>query len=245
MRRRPDGEEPRATIYVPAWLEARERLASVEDEDARALLTSAMEQVESAWESVRGLQRWAEQHAERLRVDDDYGALLTFATSEVQEVFRGLAFNLAALVEAWPGRDLPADNDVSARLSEFARFALVLVLATGAAVDVPDEFRDLVRQVAQLRPGGPWATGLAATFAAIQDVSDAEITADSARQAVDFLLHGIPEPDREPIGGVLVGEVAAHYARAGQESPAWLEIVSEYFPAAPAPSAGAQAGEQQ
>lgn len=244
MRRRPDDEEPRATIYVPAWLEAREQLAWVEDEDARELLTSAMEQVESGWELVRGLQLWAERHCALRDVHDDYGALLNFAASGVHEVFRSLAGNLAAFVASWPGQDLPAEKDLDGRLDEFTRCALVLVLATAAAADLPEDFRDVVRPLTHFRPGGSWAARLASTFHAIEDVSDAELSAESARQAVDLLLHGIPEAERECVACLLMSELAAHYARKVQKAPPWLQIVTDYLTGAAPPqethSEGAQ-----
>lgn len=241
-----EGEEPRATIYVPAWLDARDRLVGIEDEDARALLASAIDQVESGWDAVRAVQRCADQSPEAERTDDDYGALLTFAESEMREVFRAMAFNLAAWVEAWPGGELPPDKDVDGRLSEFGRYVAVLVLATDAAVGVPDAFRAAVRKLARLRPDGEWARRLAATFAVIQGVSDAELTADSARQAVDFLLQSIPEAERERLRGVLIGEVAAIYAGADQESPAWLRLLKDYFPPLPPEplNSGRAGGEQ-
>jgi hypothetical protein len=197
-----EGEEPAATIYGPPWLEAREQVVWVEDEVARALLASAMDQVESGWDAVRAVQRWADRHPERDRPDDEHGALLTFAESESQEVFRSMAFNLADLVTGWPGRDLPPDNDIDAHRTEFGRYATVLVLATGAAVDVPEGFRAAVRQVARLLPGGEWFRRLAETFAAIQDVSASEITADTARQAVDFLMQALPDPERHHRSGL-------------------------------------------
>lgn len=224
-----EGEEPSATIYGPAWLEARERVVWVEDEDARALLASAMDQLESGWDAVRTVQRWAESHPERDRPDDEYGALLTFAESELQEVFRSMASDLAALVTGWPGQGLPPDNDIDAHRTEFGRYATVLVLATGAAVDVPDGFRAAVRQVARLLPGGEWFRRLTETFAGIQDVSNSEITADTAREAVDFLLHGIPEPERERISGLLVHDLESRYEAAGQPPPPWLGMLQDFF----------------
>lgn len=224
-----EGEEPSATIYGPAWLEARERVVWIEDEDARALLASAMDQVESGWDAVRAVQRWADRHPERDRADDEYGALLTFAESELQEVFRSMAFDLAALVTGWPGRSLPPGNDIDAHRTEFGRYATVLVLATGAALNVPEGFRAAVRQVARLLPGGEWARRLAETFAGIQDVSDSEITADTARQAVDFLLHALPESERERISGLLVQDVESRYGAAGQPPPPWLGVLKDFF----------------
>jgi hypothetical protein len=224
-----EGEEPSATIYGPAWLDARERVVWIDDEDARALLAAAMDQVESGWDAVRAVQRWAERHPERERPDDEYGALLTFAESELQEVFRSMASDLAALVTGWPGRSLTPDNDVDAHRTEFGRYATVLVLATGAAVDVPDGFRAAVRQVVRLLPGGAWARGLAETLAAIQDVSDSEITADTARDAVDFLLHAIPDAERERISGLLVQDLEGRYSGAGQPPPPWLGVLKDFF----------------
>jgi hypothetical protein len=224
-----EGKEPSATIYGPAWVDARERVVWVEDEDARALLASAMDQVESGWDAVRAVQRWAERHRERDRPDDEYGALLTFAESELQEVFRSMASDLAEMVTGWPGRDLPPSNDVDAHRTEFGRYATVLVLATGAAVDVPDGFRAAVRQVARLLPGGEWFRRLTETFAGIQDVSDSEITADTARQAVDFLLHALPDSERERIGGVLVRDLESGYGAAGQPPPPWLGVLKDFF----------------
>jgi hypothetical protein len=224
-----EGEEPSATIYGPAWLEARERVVWIEDEDARALLASAMDQVESGWDAVRAVQRWAERHPEPDRPDDEFGALLTFAESELQEVFRSMAFNLAALVTGWPGLTLPPDNDIDAHRTEFGRYATVLVLATGAAVSVPDGFRTAVRQVARLLPGGEWFRRLTETFAGIQDVSNSEITADSARQAVDFLLHAMPEPERERVSGFVVRDLEHRYEAAGQPPPPWLGLLKAFF----------------
>jgi hypothetical protein len=224
-----EGQEPSATIYGPAWLDARERVVWVEDEDARALLASALDQVESGWDAVRAVQRWADRHPERDRPDDEYGTLLTFAESELQEVFRSMASDLADMVTGWPGRDLPPSNDIDAHRTEFGRYATVLVLATGAAVDVPDDFRAAVRQVARLLPGGEWFRRLTETFAAIQDVSDSEITADTARQAVDYLLHAIPEAERERISGSLVKDVERGYEAAGQPPPPWLGLLKGFF----------------
>lgn len=232
-RSRAQGEEPSATIYVPAWLDARARLVWVDDEDARALLASAMDQVESGWEAVRAVQRWADRYPEAERVDDDYGPLLTFAESELREVFREIASDLAAWVLGWPGGGLDAHVDLNASLSEFGRYASVLVLATQGAVGVPRSFRRLVRQVARLRPAGEWALRLGATFTAIQDVSDAEITAVDARHAVDFLVHALPEPERHHRGGLLVLDLETEYAAAGHPSPTWLGLVKEYFGCGP------------
>jgi hypothetical protein len=223
-----EGEEPRATIYVPAWLEARERVVWIEDEDSRGLLACAMDQVESGWDAVRAVQRWAERHREPERPDDEYGALLTFAESELQEVFRLMACDLADLVTGWPGRDLPPDNDIDAHRTEFGRYATVLVLATGSALDVPEGFRAAVRQVARLLPGSEWARRLAETFAALVDVSDTEITANTARQAVDFLMQALPDSERHHRSGLLVLDVEAAHAAAGHVPP-WLDLLKTFF----------------
>jgi hypothetical protein len=256
----PAGPEPRATIYVPAWLDARARLQAWRGNDgARAILASAMEQVESGWEPVRAVQRVADMVLERDRRDDDYGTLLTFGESEFQETYRSMAVNLAAWVDGWPGRALPSTNDPSGYLSEFCRYAKVLVLATGAAMDIPDRFRAAVREVARLLPSEEWARRLSETFAAIEELSAVEmakrrrwgtplnnvrrtprcrstrsrteITADTARQAVKALLSGLPEPVQERSCGMLVADVAGLYASADQTPPPWLDVLSTYFAA--------------
>lgn len=221
--------EPRATIHGPAWRDARDRLDWVQDEDAHDLLASAMDQVESGWDVVGALQRWAEQHPEPERPNNEYGALLTFAESQVQEVYRVLASDLAEWVRAWPGHDLPPANDVDACLSEFGRYVTVLVLATAAVLDVPDPFRQVVRQVERLRPGGKWFQELTATFAGIQHAADGEIAADTARQALDVLLAALPEPKRERAGDELLVRLETVYAAAGPPPPAWLALLRAYF----------------
>jgi hypothetical protein len=188
-----------------------------------------MDQVESGWDAVRAVQRWADRHPEPDRPDDEYGALLRFAESELQEVFRLMASHLAALVMGWPERDLPPDNDVDAHRTEFGRYATVLVLATEGAVEVPDGFRAAVRQVGRLLPGGEWFRHLTETFAGIQDVYASEITAGTARQAVDFLLHGIPEAERDRVKGQLLVNLEALYAITGPPPPEWLRLLQAYF----------------
>jgi hypothetical protein len=219
---KPEGGEPSVTIYVPAWLDARARLPWIEDEDARALLTSAMDQVESGWEAVRAIQRWADRHPEADRVDDDYGALLTFAESDLREAYRNLSADLAAWVAAWPGGDLPPANDLDAQLSAISRYAWMLDLATGAASGVPATFVGLVRQAARLRGGSDWSRRLTKTCAELREISDTEVTADDARRAIAFLLHGIPDSERDLRSGLLALDVAAAYTAAGQPSPPWL-----------------------
>lgn len=163
--------EPRATIYSSAWRDARDRLEWVQDPAARALLASAMDQVESGWDAVGALQRWAEQHRYPDRPDNDYGSLLTFAESEVQEVYRMMASKLAEWVLEWPGDELVAASDVDSRLSEFGRYVTMLVLATASALDVPDDFRQMVHQAVRLRPGGAWYRCLGETIAGIHDAA--------------------------------------------------------------------------
>jgi hypothetical protein len=87
----------------------------------------------------------------------------------------------------------------------------------------------LVRQVARLLPGGEWFNRVTETFAAIQDVSNSEITADTARQAVDFLLHGLPESERERVSGFVVQDLENRYEAAGEPPPPWLDLLKGFF----------------
>lgn len=262
------GAEPTFTIYVPAWEVARERVGTVEPEETRALLCAALDRVESGWPAVRDLQRWVERHREQEGAEDDYGVLLTYVESEVREAFRSMALTLADVVADWPGWERASTDDVDGWLSAFVRYVRVLVLATEGA-RVPPEFRERVHQVAPLRLGGEWCRQVSGVLEAIRDRSAVGSVKD-ARSAVAFLTHAIPEEERARVSGQLLVHLEAMYAATappppewlillrayfmehaheaspgdGQGSPAWLEIVSENFPAGRAPS-DAQPGEPQ
>lgn len=222
------GEEPSVTIVDSAWAEARAGLARVTDDDARTLLASAMDQVESGWEAMRGLQRIAEQHPRRERGPDGFGSLLTFAEAEVLEVFRELASDLAEWVRKWPGDDLSPHNDVEARLSEFGRYVTVLVRATAAALDLPEAFGSAVRQVGHLVPGGEWFGQLSTSFASILDVAGGLMNVEAARDAMHALVRELPESVRQHAGGLLVADLEAAYAKVGGP-PSWIRMLKAYF----------------
>lgn len=225
---RPDAGEPEFTIYIPAWNAARNRLTSVPTADTRALLASALDQVESGWPAVRGLQLWVQQNRERAGGADDYGCLLTYVEAELREAFRSVAHTLADLVSDWPGWERASVDDVDGWLSAFVRYVTVLVLASETA-SVPAGFRELVRQVAPYRLGGAWDARLKETLGAIGDRSAGAARVTDAREAVDVLLDALPEEQRASASGSLVGKVESLYAAAGQPSLPWIEVLKEHY----------------
>lgn len=105
----------------------------------------------------------------------------------------------------------------------------MLVRATKADQDAPEAFGAAVRQVARLAPGGEWFRQLAASLAAIQDVANGEITAGRAREALEALLRPLPEPARAHACQLLISDLEAAYAMAGEPSPPWLCVLKSYF----------------
>lgn len=223
---------PSEATYASMWRDARARLAWVVDEDAYALLAAAIDQVEWASRALEPLQQWVGYSPERKRPHDELGALLTFAEADVLEVFRVVANDLVEVVATWPGqKGLRPDNDVNAQLTAFGRYASVLTLATEAAAHVPEGFRDAVRQVAPLLPGAAWFLRTEEAFDHLKDVQESELNAHWAREAVDVLVHAIPERERGRVGSLVVLDLGRHYAAAGQPLPSWLVNLQAHFTA--------------
>ncbi|HEX6369792.1 MAG TPA: hypothetical protein VF006_12810 [Longimicrobium sp.] len=222
----PGDAEPEATIYGHGWVAARHRLATVEPAEARALLASAMDRVESGWAPVRDLQHWLDRNRERESADDDYRCLLTYVETEVRESFRSMALALAHVAADWPGEERASMDDVDGWLSAFIRYVTVLRLAAESAA-VPPEFRELVRQVAGL--GGEWFRQLSGVHQAIGDRSTAAGSGQDARKAVEFLIAALPAAKREWARAALLTNVEALYALAGPPPPEWLDLLREYF----------------
>lgn len=222
------GTEPDATIYGADWMAARDRLPWVEPAEGRALLASAMDRIESGWTAVRDLQHWLDSNKGRESTDDDYGCLLSYVETEVQESFRSMALALAHVAADWPGEGRASTDDVDGWLSAFARHVTVLRLATASAT-VPAEFRELVRQVAPLATAGEWFRQLSGVVQAIGDRSTAAGSVQDARAAVEFLTAALPAAKRERARAVLLTNLEALHTLAGPPPPEWLSLLREYF----------------
>lgn len=220
--------DPKLTIRGPDWLAARDRLEMVAPAEARALLASAMDRVESGWTALCGLQQWLDQNKGRQSADDDYGCLLTYVETDVRESFRSMALALAHVAADWPGEERASVDDVDGWLSAFVRYVTVLGLATGSAA-VPQEFRDLVRQVAPLGLAGEWFRQLSGVLQAIGDRSTAAGSVQDARSAVEFLTATLPKAERARASAALLTDLEAVYALAGPLPPEWLDLLREYF----------------
>lgn len=221
------GTEPDATIYTPAWVAARDRLAFIEPAEARALLASAMDRVESGWTAVRDVQHLLDRNRGRESGDDDYGCLLTYVETEIRESFRSMALALAHVAADWPAWERASIDDVEGSLSAFVRYVTVLRLATESAT-VPPEFRGLVRQVAPLGLAGEWFRQLSGVLRAIGHRVTAAGSVEGARAAVEFLTAALPEADRERGRAVLLTDLEGVYALSGPP-PEWFGLVKQYF----------------
>lgn len=222
------GTVPEVTIYGPEWTAARNRLASVEPAEARALLASAMDRVESGWTAVSVLHQWLERNRGRESAEDDYGCLLTYVETEVRETFRSGALALAHVAADWPDWERASTEDVEGLLSTFVRYVTVLRLATESAT-VPTEFRELVRQVAPLGLEGEWFHQLLVVLRAIGDRLTATGSVQGARAAVEFLTAALPEAERERARGILLTNLEALHALAGPPPPEWIDLLRDYF----------------
>lgn len=222
------GTEPDFTIRGPVWMAARDRLAMVSPVEARALLSSAMDRVESGWTAVRDLQNWLDQNKGRESADDDYGCLLTYVETDVGESFRSMALALAHVAADWPGDERASMDDVDGWLSAFVRYVPVLGLAAQSAA-VPPEFREVVRQVAPLGLAGEWFRQLSGVLQAIGDHSTAAGSVHDARAAVECLVAALPVAKREHARAVLLTNLEALYALAGPPPPEWLDLLKEYL----------------
>lgn len=182
-----------------------------------------MDHVETGWSAVRELQLWSEKNPEGDRRDDDYGRLLTFGDAELRESFCRIARGLAGLVTSWPACEPPyTAEEFNGHLDEFVRYATMLALAAASA-NLPAEHRLRVRQVEQLLV--TWAPELAG----ILGVIDGLFMASTARNALDILVHDIPEADQHRVRELLAGKVLSFYSRTGRPLPPWLELLQSYF----------------
>lgn len=94
---------------------------------------------------------------------------------------------------------------------------------------MPEGLGEAVRQVAQLLPCGEWFGKLSATLATVEDVAGGVMNAEAACDAVHSLLRELPESARLHAGGLLVSDLEAAYAMAGEPPPPWLGVLHTYF----------------
>lgn len=163
----PSDDEPRHTIYVDGWRDARQRIARL-DPPLKALLEPLLDHVEAGWAHVRPLQRWYEAEQEHARAaSDDHALLLDFIDGDVVDLFRELAAAVAALVPGYAGWEAEADpGGVEGELDRFIRYFTVLRYAV-EGMNAPAELRDAVRAAAQGLAG--WSTELAVLITAIEE----------------------------------------------------------------------------
>ena len=163
----PADDEPRYTIHVDGWRDARQRIGRL-DPPLKALLEPLLDHVEAGWAHVRPLQRWYEAEQEHARAaSDDYALLLDFIDGDLVDLFRELAAAVAALVPGYAGWETEADpGGVEGELDRFVRYFAVFRYAVEAA-DAPEGLRAAVRAAAQGLAG--WSTEFAVLLAAINE----------------------------------------------------------------------------
>lgn len=161
----PGDDEPRHTIHVDGWRDARQRIACL-DPPLQALLGPLLDHVEAGWAHIRPLQRWYEAEQEHARAaSDDYALLLDFIDGDLVDLFRELAAAVAALVPGYAGWEAEADpGGVEGELDRFIRYFTVFRYAVEAA-DAPEGLRAEARAAVQGLAG--WSTEFAVLLAAI------------------------------------------------------------------------------
>lgn len=161
----PADTEPRHTIHVEGWRDARQRIARL-DPPLQALLGPLLDHVEAGWAHVRPLQVWYEAEREHARTaSDDYAHLLNFIDGDLVDLFRELAAGVAALVPGYDGWEAEADpGGVEGELDRFVRYFTVFRYAVEAA-DAPEGLRAEVRAAVQGLAG--WSMELAVLLTAI------------------------------------------------------------------------------
>lgn len=159
--------EPRHTIHVAWWMEARRRAIGL-DPALRALFTPALDHVEAGWQHVRPLQQWYDAEREHARESsDDYAQLLHFIDGDLVDLFRELAAGVAALVPGYDGWEAEADpGGVEGELDRFQRYFTLFRYAV-ESVPAPEALRTIARTAAQGLAG--WSTELAVLVAAIEE----------------------------------------------------------------------------
>jgi hypothetical protein len=213
--------EPKATLYRPKWIEARQRVQQV-DPATRAVFVTLLDHMERGWQVLRPLQVWFEQHQTDAAADDDYAHVLTFCEGST-DVFLQVSRGVADLVPGWPRWEEEADpSDVDGWAEAFFRDLKILRLACEGGM-VPKQFRELVVSAAAEMDAG-WfrlLSGLLGTIGELIPADTAGEGAPGSEAAVDVLVWGLPV-DQQAVGErVLLEALAEVYRAGGLEPPAW------------------------
>ena len=166
LRSNPEGE-PRITLYVPWWEETWERARVVRPAETRHLFTRLLQRMEEAWEYIRPLELWYEEHAENAEAEGgDYWEAMEFINADIVDIFREVAVDVSRLVpgcEGWPKTASP--DDVNGEADAFNRWLIVFGLAAESPC-IPDGLRELAHAATAGLTG--WSAEVAALAQAIQ-----------------------------------------------------------------------------
>ena len=158
--------EPLHTIHQGEWRAGRKRLEGLAG-PARLAVADLLDHVEATWRHLRPLQLLYESNTNRARETDFYGQLLDFIDGDLVDVFRSVAFDVAALVPGWPGwrEALETVDDLDGDATLFTRYADVLIMAVHHP-EVPMHLRAAAAQFGPVMLG--WYDQFTALLASVE-----------------------------------------------------------------------------
>jgi hypothetical protein len=135
--------------------------------ETRHLFTRLLQRMEEAWEYIRPLELWYEEHAEDAEAEgSDYWQVMEFINADIVDIFREVAVDVSRLVpgcEGWPKTASP--DDVNGEADAFNRWLIVFGLAAESPC-IPDGLRELAHAATAGLTG--WSAEVAALAQAIQ-----------------------------------------------------------------------------